>query len=215
MEQVKNPFEKPNEAADRRAFERLRADSELRRLLGDLLRFEIYNMHTDLAENADRLIALAVHYLAFSVDIEDFREEVIQVAANIFGYDLEFFEAVQDRMSGRVLLGKAIYYVLKVLEGQQERATVTEEARAWVISLASQQPSEFGYSCKHWAIDVLSAHVNEHCHQHGHSSLEKLSTQAVVQILYEHRQSLQPDERFRYKVDLPVEKVFYHDRRRR
>ena len=62
-------------------------------------------------------------------------------------------------------------------------ATITPEAKAWVIACACQEPKDLGYSYELWTTRLLAEHVRKHCHEHGHPSLAKLSRGTVAKIL--------------------------------
>ena len=62
-------------------------------------------------------------------------------------------------------------------------ATITMEARAWVISLACDKPKVHGYSYELWTTALLAKHVRQHCHAAGHPSLEHLARGTVSKLL--------------------------------
>ena len=60
---------------------------------------------------------------------------------------------------------------------------ITEEARAWVLSLACSKPTEYGYAHESWTYSLLLKHV---CHNHerlGHLCLAKLGKGRLHTIL--------------------------------
>lgn len=61
--------------------------------------------------------------------------------------------------------------------------SITQEARAWVVSLACQKPKELGYAQELWTTDLLARHVREHCEAAGHPSLGSLARGTVSKIL--------------------------------
>lgn len=65
-------------------------------------------------------------------------------------------------------------------------AQIPADARAWVVSLACQQPKALGYPEELWTTRLLAAHVREHCHAAGHPSLAKLARGTVSKILSQH-----------------------------
>ncbi len=69
------------------------------------------------------------------------------------------------------------------LAGRGRPATITPEARAWVVSLACQKPKELNYSYELWTTDLLARHVRKHCLAAGHPSLAKLGRGTVSKIL--------------------------------
>ncbi|NIR51329.1 IS630 family transposase [candidate division KSB1 bacterium] len=62
-------------------------------------------------------------------------------------------------------------------------ATISADARAWVLSLACQKPKELGYAAETWTTANLAKHIRKHCHQAGHPSLSKISKGTVSKIL--------------------------------
>lgn len=82
--------------------------------------------------------------------------------------------------------------IIASLEDRHRRGRpprITQEAQAWVITLACQQPKEFGYEGELWSMDLLARHARAHCRRHGYPSLEKLSTGTVSQILFQGKPS--------------------------
>jgi transposase len=61
--------------------------------------------------------------------------------------------------------------------------SITDEARAWVISLACAKPLEHGYSNETWTMSLLASHVREHCEKAGHPSLKTFSKGTASKIL--------------------------------
>ncbi len=60
---------------------------------------------------------------------------------------------------------------------------ITEEARAWVLSLACQKPTDLGYAHESWTYSLLLKHIHEHYQQLGHVSLAKLGKGRLHAIL--------------------------------
>ena len=67
---------------------------------------------------------------------------------------------------------------------------ITPEARAWVVGLACQKPTDFGYSYEVWTERLLASHIHREALSQGHPSLVKLSPGTVSKILA--AQDLQP-----------------------
>lgn len=72
---------------------------------------------------------------------------------------------------------------LEDLPGRGKPATISAEARAWVISLACQKPKELGYAAELWTTRLLASHVRGHCAAQGHGSLQRLARGTVSKIL--------------------------------
>ena len=48
------------------------------------------------------------------------------------------------------------------------------DAINWILSIAAQKPTDFGYAAETWSYNQLAKHIREHCLQYGHSTLLKL-----------------------------------------
>lgn len=60
---------------------------------------------------------------------------------------------------------------------------ITDEAKAWVVSLACQKPKDLGHSYELWTTALLAEYVRKHCMQEGHPSLIKLGRGTVSKLL--------------------------------
>lgn len=72
---------------------------------------------------------------------------------------------------------------LKDLPGRGRSPVITDEAKAWVTSLACQKPKDFGYSYELWTTALLAKHIQKHCHSNGHPSLKKVGRGTVSKML--------------------------------
>jgi transposase len=72
---------------------------------------------------------------------------------------------------------------LEDLPGRGKPATISAEARAWVVSLACQKPKDLGHAEELWTTRLLASHVRQHCVAQGHSSLLRLARGTVSKIL--------------------------------
>jgi len=61
--------------------------------------------------------------------------------------------------------------------------SITEEARAWVLSLACQKPTDVGYAHEAWTYSLLLKHVHDHYEHLGHDSLARLGKGRLHAIL--------------------------------
>jgi hypothetical protein len=64
--------------------------------------------------------------------------------------------------------------------------TITDAARAWVVSLACQKAKEVGYPHELWTTRLLARHVGEHAKTAGHPCLTRLAQGTVCKILDRH-----------------------------
>jgi len=60
---------------------------------------------------------------------------------------------------------------------------ITADAKAWLVSVACQKPSDLGYAAAKWTTALLAKHIRNHCQASGHTSLLKLSKGTVSKIL--------------------------------
>jgi transposase len=65
-------------------------------------------------------------------------------------------------------------------------ATITAEAKAWLVSLACQKAKDFGYPHELWTTRLLARHAREHGPSVGHECLAKLVQGTVCKILDAH-----------------------------
>ena len=72
---------------------------------------------------------------------------------------------------------------LEDLPGRGKRASITSEARAWVVALACRKPKDLGYSYELWTTRLLASHIRNHCQEARHPSLIKISRGTVSKIL--------------------------------
>ena len=63
---------------------------------------------------------------------------------------------------------------------------ITEEAKAWVINLACQKPTEYGYAAEMWTRSALADHTRKYAPQAGHACLRKAGKATIQRILDEH-----------------------------
>ena len=69
------------------------------------------------------------------------------------------------------------------LPGRGRKREITEEARAWLVSLACRKPKELGYAQELWTMSLLAEHARGHCAEAGHPSLSMLAKGTVSKIL--------------------------------
>src|SRR5271165_3553794 len=62
-------------------------------------------------------------------------------------------------------------------------ATITAEAKAWVVNLACRKAKELGYPHELWTTRLLARHAREHGPAAGHACLAKLVQGTVCKIL--------------------------------
>jgi len=64
---------------------------------------------------------------------------------------------------------------------------ITEEAKAWVVSLACSKPKDHGRAAEVWSISALAGFVSNHAEEAGHPRLAKAGKSTVWRILNERQ----------------------------
>ena len=77
-------------------------------------------------------------------------------------------------------------------------ASITDDAKAWVVSLACSKPKEFGYAAELWTRAALALHVRTHARQEGFPVLSQAAKATVHRILV--AEELQP-HKVRYYLE--------------
>jgi hypothetical protein len=77
-------------------------------------------------------------------------------------------------------------------------AVITDDAKAWVVSLACSKPKELGYAAELWTRSTLALHVRKHAKQEGFPALANAAKATVHRILV--AQELQP-HKVRYYLE--------------
>src|SRR5271165_1374755 len=77
-------------------------------------------------------------------------------------------------------------------------ATITAEAKAWVVNLACRKAKELGYPHELWTTRLLAGHAREHGSAEGHACLGKLAQGTLCKILNE--QEIKP-HKVRYYLE--------------
>ena len=67
-----------------------------------------------------------------------------------------------------------------------KEATITADAKAWLVSLACQKPKDLGYPHELWTTRLLASHVRAHAAAAGHACLSHLVQGTVCKILDAH-----------------------------
>ena len=62
-------------------------------------------------------------------------------------------------------------------------AKITDDAKAWLISIACAKPTNYGYAHEMWTTALLAEYAQKHCVESGHPSLKELSRGTVSKIL--------------------------------
>src|SRR5271165_5197991 len=77
-------------------------------------------------------------------------------------------------------------------------ATITAEAKAWVVDIACRKARDLGYPHELWTTRLLARHAREHGPAEGHACLAKLAQGTLCKILNE--QEIKP-HKVRYYLE--------------
>ena len=69
--------------------------------------------------------------------------------------------------------------------GRGRNAEITDDEKAWIISIACQKPVDLGYSAEIWTRALLTKHINKFAEGAGHIRLSTVSQSKVRTILEE------------------------------
>ena len=69
--------------------------------------------------------------------------------------------------------------------GRGRNAEITDDEKAWIISIACQKPVDLGYSAEVWTRALLTKHINKFAEGAGHLRLSTISQSKVRSILEE------------------------------
>ena len=63
---------------------------------------------------------------------------------------------------------------------------ITEDAKAWVISMACQKPKAYGYAAEMWTLSAMADHVKRNAAQAGYDCLNSAAKATIHRILESH-----------------------------
>lgn len=69
--------------------------------------------------------------------------------------------------------------------GRGRNAEITDEEKAWIINIACQKPTEFGYAAETWTYAKLTSHINKTAEAAGYIRLSTIHKSTVHTILDE------------------------------
>jgi len=87
-----------------------------------------------------------------------------------------------DRCINKALACGALE-ALNDLPRSGRKATITDEAKTWVLSVACQRPADLGYAAETWTYSQLIQHLRAHCLEAGHACLAKIGKGRLHPIL--------------------------------
>jgi transposase len=87
-----------------------------------------------------------------------------------------------DRCINKALAGGALE-ALNDLPRPGRKATITAEAKIWVLSVACERPANLGYAAETWTYSQMIKHLRAHCQEAGHACLAKIGKGRLHEIL--------------------------------
>jgi transposase len=102
----------------------------------------------------------------------------ISVITKMFRTNRPLVERVIDRA-----VAYGVKQALNDLPRPGRPATITDEAKAWVLSIACRKPTELGYAHETWTYSLLLAHIHQNCLQAKHGCLKLLGKGRLNSIL--------------------------------
>lgn len=103
-------------------------------------------------------------------------------------------EAIADKLditvpTVRLCLEKfenaGIQSALQDFTGRGRKPTIFDDSKAWVINIACQKPTAFGFSAELWYPTSLTQYINSIAEAEGHSRMATASTSTIRKILRE------------------------------
>ena len=119
-------------------------------------------------------------------------ENVAQIARNV----RMTRKSVAKWINRALAVGPSV--ALKDAYHRPKDSSITEESRAWVVSLACGKPKDLGYAAELWTRSALANHVRSHAVEAGYPALAKAVKATVQRILA--AQPLHP-ERIKYYLE--------------
>lgn len=102
----------------------------------------------------------------------------ITAIARMFRTNRPLVERVIDRA-----ITYGVKQALDDLPRSGRPATITDEAKAWVLAIACQKPTELGYAYETWTYSLLLAHIHKNCRQANQGCLKLLGKGRLNSIL--------------------------------
>lgn len=69
--------------------------------------------------------------------------------------------------------------------GHGRNAEITDDEKAWIINIACQKPTDFGYAAETWTYAKLTSHINKSAEEAGYTRLTTIHKSTVHVILDE------------------------------
>ena len=69
--------------------------------------------------------------------------------------------------------------------GRGRNAEITDEEKTWIINIACQRPTDFGYAAETWTYAKLTSHINKTAETAGYTRLSTIHKSSIHNILDE------------------------------
>jgi hypothetical protein len=80
-------------------------------------------------------------------------------------------------------LGYGVMEALKDLPRPGRKPSITDDAKAWVVSLACTAPKDIGYAAETWTYSMLVRHILQNAESIGYKCLNRMSKGGLTRIL--------------------------------
>ena len=67
--------------------------------------------------------------------------------------------------------------------GRGRNPEITDEEKTWIINIACQKPTDFGYAAETWTYAKLTSHINKTAEENGYIRLSTINKSTVNRIL--------------------------------
>jgi transposase len=108
-----------------------------------------------------------------------------------FSFGMTIAELTRKYSTNRPLIertvDKALAYgavtALDDLPRSGRPADITDDAKAWVLSIACEPPTSFGYAAETWTYSALAKHIKKHCTTAGYECLKNTGKSFLNNVL--------------------------------
>jgi transposase len=94
---------------------------------------------------------------------------------------LKFYKCIDKALAAGIQTG------LKDIYHRPHDPEITDDAKAWVVSIACLKPKDLGLAAELWSISALARYVSEHAEQAGFARLSGAGKSTVWRILDENQ----------------------------
>jgi len=80
-------------------------------------------------------------------------------------------------------IGYGVLQGLKDLPGRGVKRVITDDGKSWVLSIACNKPTSYGYSYETWTYSLLRDYIRSHCKEAGFDFFQKIDKGVLNGIL--------------------------------